>query len=351
MKAMRNQRTSTKTVAFAALLSIGSALAGVPSAHAAEPNESGGGKVCGVLRVFQGDLQVFDSSRTHLGEASFGTKLRCGDWVAIETGRATIEHVGGASLLVSENTFFQILDPQSGVNPEHAQIALYRGEFMVQSGEKSPVVVVTPNAIARVEKGGAFVVFSSSAEESQIVGLGGKASLENRFFGEKKATAGFAQFVAFANPVERIVPEEPRWVNARDLNARLTKIGVEIALRDAIEKAVKGGAKTRMPTTLASTRASDPAGRGEFVAAVGAPLPEHLRGHAPAAGVTRAPASTPVSDIATPGPTRPKKTPVRRIARQAEREPDFALKRPISEAQERQKLIQALSGIRPEDEE
>lgn len=331
-------RNRPRTINYSLLV----ALFAVTNAVASEPNDSGAGKVCGVLRNFQGVLQVFDSSRTHLGEASFGTKLRCGDWVGVDAGKATIEHAGGASLLVAENTFFQILDPQSGMNPEHAHIALYRGEFVLQATSKHAVTVVTPNSVARIVKGGAFIVFSSESEETQIVGLGGQATLENRFFGQKKMTTDFAKFVAFSNPVERIVPEEARWVNARDLNERLAKIGVEAALRDALEKAVKAGSKTKMPVSLAVARPVIVEGRGEFVAATGAALPETVSGHAPAARVSRAPASL---------PTKKAGVPVRRGPRKVEMEPNFALKRPETEAQERKKLIQALSGIRPEDEE
>jgi hypothetical protein len=101
--------------------------------RAAEPNESGAGKVCGILRSFEGETQIFDYTRTHLGDASFGTKLHCGDWVSVDKGKATVELAVGAAISAGENTFFQVLDPQAGDNPDAAHLALYRGEFVAQA--------------------------------------------------------------------------------------------------------------------------------------------------------------------------------------------------------------------------
>lgn len=295
------------------------------SAYAQQPIESGAGQICGVLRTFQGEIQVFDHTRTHLGDAKFGTKLRCGDWISVDQGKAVIEHVNGAGILVSENSFIQILDPQSGTNPEHAHVALYRGEFLFQAG-KGESRVITPNAIGRVEKGGAYVIYSSSSEESQIVGLGGKATLENRFFGEKTMRADFAHLVAFSNPVERLIPEQGRLVNPKELNARLTVLGVDASIMASIEKTVKGASKVRMPVSLAR--------------AFREPTPESvIRPIAPLASVktpSRAPASF-----------RPKAKPV---VRRVPSEPDFRLSRVAEEENDRKKLIQSLSMIRPDEE-
>jgi hypothetical protein len=176
------------------------------SVSASEPIESGAGKKCGELRSFEGEIQIFDYTRTHRGDARFGAKLNCGDWISIEKGHANIEHINGGAILAADATFVQVMDPQSGDNPEHAHFALYRGEFLGQA-EKSEMLVVTPNSVARLEKGGAYFTYSANSEESQIVGLGGKASLENRFFREKRIEASFAKLVTFRNPVERHVPE------------------------------------------------------------------------------------------------------------------------------------------------
>jgi hypothetical protein len=308
---------------------------GLISANASEPIESGAGRICGTLKSFQGEIQVFDSTRTHLGDASFGTKLRCGDWISVERGKAVIEHFSGAALAVSEKSFIQILDPQSGGNSDHVEFTLYRGEMMVSAPSRAKLEtrISTPNAIIRVTDGAAFALYSSSAEETQAIGLGGKASLENRFFPEKRMTAGFAQFVSFANPVERLVPEQARYVNARDLNDRLGKLGVPQSVRDMIEKAVKAGSKTRMPTSLVSSKSKTPRanGSGEF-------------------HPVRAPASIPmdfaaVADAPVP---RPKKT-APKSKKVARKEPDFRLKRGNEEEQEKKKLIQALSSIQVDE--
>ena len=316
-------RATTSLVAFAAL----AVLAASEAARAVEPNESGAGKVCGVLRSFEGETQIFDYTRTHLGDASYGTKLHCGDWVSVEKGKATVELAVGAAISAGENTFFQILDPQAGDNPDAAHLALYRGEFVAQSA-KGEIRIVTPNAIARIAKGGAFVVYSGVSEESQIVGLGGESSLENRFFRQPRMNAGFAKVVAFSNPVERLLPDEARYVNARELNGRLARLGIPAAVRDSIEKAVKVGVKTKMPVSLATTARKAPTvavhteGSGEF---------------------DRAPASIAAPVIA---PKRPKPVARKRVAAD---EPDFALKRRSREASEKKRLLQALSTMRPDD--
>lgn len=294
------------------------------SAYAQQPIDSGAGQICGVLRTFQGEIQVFDYTRTHLGDAKFGTKLRCGDWISIDQGKAVIEHANGAAILVSENSFIQILDPQSGTNPEHAHVALYRGEFLLQAG-KSESRVITPNAIGRVENGGAYVIYSGPSEESQIVGLGGKATLENRFFGEKSIRADFAHLVSFANPVERLIPEQGRLVNPKELNARLVILGVDPGIMASIEKTVKSGSKVRMPVSLAKAfREATP----ESVIRKVVPV---------AFALSRAPASV-----------RPKVK--AKVVRRASAEPDFRLSRLAEEENDRKKLIQSLSIIRPDEE-
>lgn len=298
------------------------------TAYAQQPVESGAGQICGTLKNFQGEIQIFDYTRTHLGDSTFGKKLHCGDWVSVEKGKAVVEHASGAGMLISENSFIQILDPQSGENPEHAHVALYRGEFLFQAG-KGESRVVTPNAIGRVKGGGAFVVYSSSSEESQIVGLGGKATLENRFFSEKSMPAEFASMVSFTNPVERLIPEQGRPVNAKELNARLARLGVAESIQAAVEKSVKFASKVRMPVGLASTVrkteeviVTSPESISRPVAVATAHAPK------PGRGAHRAPASI----------------------RKAIAEPDFHLGRVTQEESDRKKLIQALSMIRPEEE-
>jgi hypothetical protein len=299
------------------------------SADAAQPNESGAGKVCGVLRTFEGETQIFDYTRTHLGDASFGTKIHCGDWISVDKGKATIEHANGAALLVGENTFIQILDPQSGENPEHAHVALYRGEFLIQAA-KAEVRILTPNAVARVERGGAFMLYSTAAEETQIVGMGAHAVLANRFFDERSMTADFAKVVTFSNPVERLLPDEARFVNARELNERLAHLGVADAVRQSLEKAVKAGSKTKMPVTLAVTAKPAPkesihlSAGGEFASA-------STRGN-------RSPAS--VGEMTV-------KTIVRK--RIVASEPNFALTHHSQEESDKKKLLQALATMRPDD--
>ncbi len=332
---MKAKLQNTNKIFLVAVATI--ALAG--SGSAAEPNESGAGKVCGILRKFEGETQIFDYTRTHLGDAAYGSKLHCGDWVSVDKGRATIELTASAGVLAGENTFFQILDPQSGANPEAAHLALYRGEFLVQPS-KGELRIVTPNAVGRVEKGGAFVVYSSATEESQIVGVGGVASLENRFFREPRMVAEFAKVVSFANPVERLLPDQARFVNARDLGERLAKLGVPFAVRESLEKAVKAGAKTKMPVTLATTAKASPKGILKSV-----PSGEFAVAGSESAGANRAPAS--VGRSISPAK---KVTAAARRKRVASDEPNFALKRQGQDESEKKKLLQALSTMRPEDD-
>ncbi|GEM_PF-2433094 len=329
MKAILRFITNPVFFLLATTLTAGS------GATAAEPNESGAAKICGVLRSFEGETQIFDYTRTHLGDASFGTKLHCGDWISVEKGKATIEHSAGAGILAAENTFFQILDPQSGENPEHAHLALYRGEFLAQPS-KGEIRIVTPNAIGRIEKGGAYVIYSTASEESQIVGLGGKTSLENRFFPQPRMMAEFAKVVTFANPLERLLPDQARYVNAREMNERLARLGMPKSVLDTIEKTVKLGLKTRMPVTLAVTArpSSKPTMKigaaGEFAA---------NPGNQPA---NRSPASGGRAIAAVRKPAAPK--------RLVSDEPNFALKRKTRDDSEKKKLLQALSSMRPDDE-
>ena len=317
---------------------LAAALVALPCALASEPNESGAGKICGILRSFEGETQIFDYTRTHLGDAAYGTKLRCGDWVSVDKGKATIELVVGAAVLAGENTFIQILDPQSGENPEQAHVALYRGEFYAQPS-KGEIRIVTPNAIGRVEKGAAFAVYSTASDESQIVGMGGVTSLENRFFREPKMPAGFGKVVTFANPVERLLPDQARFVNARDLNERLARLGVPVAVRDSLEKAVKAGSKTKMPVTLAVTAKA--AAKGIVTASPGGELAGSGRSSSHG---NRMPSSIGSVTAAT------KKTKAAVRKHVVSEEPNFALKRQSQDESEKKRLLQALATMRPDED-
>ena len=193
------------------------------------------------------------------------------------------------------------------------------------------------NAVGRIEKGGAFVVYSTASDETQIVGLGGKTTLENRFFPEPRMEAGFGKVVTFANPVERLVPDQARFVSSRDLGERLARLGVPKSVLDQIEKTVKAGVKTRMPVTLAVTAKPPKAtikvqASGEFAT------------HDTISHAGRAPASVGHAVIA------PKSAYV--APKRAKREePNFALKREGQEESEKKRLLQALSSMRPDEEE
>lgn len=330
MMVIPNTTKKIRSILAALVLSSCVALS-ISAADASEPVESGAGMKCGVLRSFVGEVQVFDATRTHLGDAAFGTKLNCGDWISVDQGKAVIENLSGATLLVSGGTFIQILDPSSGENPDHAHFALYRGELFLQT-EKS-VQLLTPNGLARIAKGGAFVLYSPTREATQVVGLGAKASLANRFFAERSVPTEFAKVVEFSNPVERLSPDAARIVNAKDLNERLTKLGAKPELLASIEKAAKAGAKIRMPVTLASSHLELRNG-GELNA------PSSNR-------ISSRPARAPASLGKVAAQPVPKKLAFRTPVRSG---PDFSLKRPANEALEKKKLLESLATLRPDEE-
>lgn len=342
MKAHR-RNTNLSTFALyvglrAGMLSVLCAVLFVSSAQSAEPVGSGAGPVCGTLKTFLGVTQIFDSTRTNLGDVAFGVQIRCGDWVSVESGKAVIQLTSGTTVLVSENTFFQLLEPRSGENPSRANLALYRGEFLVQA-KKNEVRVATPNALAKIVNGGAFVVYASSDESTHLVGLGATAALENRFFPGKGMPASFAGVVSFSNPVERLIPDANRPVNSKDLNARLAKIGASPELLAAVEKAVKTTTKNRMPVTLVSTAF---------------PVSVNPKSDLNPNGNSSRPSLKDGEHSISPATLAGKKVPTRSIAsrkvvRQKE-SPNFRLKRPAQEAGEKQKLMQALATIQTEEE-
>jgi hypothetical protein len=316
------------------LLIVNLAFAG--AAFASEPTESGATRVCGTLKSFEGVVQIFDHTRTHLGDAAFGAKLSCGDWISIEKGRAVLEHFSGAAVSVGQSSFIQILDPQSGENADHAQFTLYRGEMAVSSPKKTVTLVATPNAFVRIASGTGFVLYSTSAKQSQAIGLGGTVTIENRFLPGQRTQASYAQMVSFSDPTERLVPEEARFANSQDLNSRLARLGIPAAVREAVDRAVKMGVRTRMPTTLASERTA-PKIQGVPAGEFSVPFePAHA---------ARSPASVAAKPAAKRKPAQAKVA-----AKKADDEPDFSLGRKSDEESEKKRLVQALSSMRVDEE-
>ena len=132
----------------------------VTQGHAANPVESGGVPVCGVLESFIGHVQLFDASRTQVIDVTPKQKLICGSWVSVEDGIAEISHRSGFDVEVGAHSFIQILDPASGSRLEKDHFTLLRGQMILKSTQKKALQVSTANARVIANQAEAFLLYS-----------------------------------------------------------------------------------------------------------------------------------------------------------------------------------------------
>lgn len=232
----------TAVLAWLAVSSISVATAWAKTPTGTEP---GSVALCGVLERTAGDAQLLDPSRTQLLDTLPRTGLPCGSWASVgEAGVIALRLKEGFRIQIGAGSFVQLV-----AGPE--QLIVYRGQVHAESQDSSGELrILTPNARARMSRGKAMVVYSLKTEESQLVTLENKASLENRFKPHPKvfAKAGEATSVNFK--LMRSAPSTARAVSVAALKEKLALLPLdEHEQADAIQTARLRGER-RIPASL-----------------------------------------------------------------------------------------------------
>jgi len=252
----------------ACLLSV----AGVRLVYGSQPHESGITPTCAVLEGFLGEVQVFDASRTHVRDTVRGMRLQCGDWVSVGEGKADLIVLAteGRMTLVS-STFAQVQDPLNGPPSERANLSLFRGEaFVSHKGElkNSDIRVITAQAMVKFQASEGYVIAQSDEEETQLLGVSGQPTIENRFIESHPITVPPAQYSRVWLGGSRVIPFEPRYVAAEQLRERLNEVEIPDSKVKMLVAVIQKNFRPQLPTklesdhpvvrSLASVEAADP---------------------------------------------------------------------------------------------
>lgn len=187
---------------------------------------------CGTLEKFGGAVQVLNPSRARALDLENKMILSCGSWVSVAKGWAVVRSIEGQKAQLGPGTFLQILHPRMGGLSENAEkgdtFTLLKGKIFVRAPTgTSELRIATANARARVERGNALVMYSDTHEESQVVSMGVKVSLENRFENQKVIALKPGEMSTLNFKVLRVVPSTARAIMINQLKAQLNEVHLE----------------------------------------------------------------------------------------------------------------------------
>jgi len=224
----------------------------VTQGHAANPVESGGVPVCGVLESFIGHVQLFDASRTQVIDVTPKQKLICGSWVSVEDGIAEISHRSGFDVEVGAHSFIQILDPASGSRLEKDHFTLLRGQMILKSTQKKALQVSTANARVIANQAEAFLLYSTDYNETQVLGISGQTEIQNRYLETRGIRVSQSQYSTLGFNPNRPTPTQPKVVAMKAIQARLKTMGVSKDLTSQMVGEAKALVQTQLPVSLKS---------------------------------------------------------------------------------------------------
>ncbi len=182
---------------------------------------------CAVLEDFSGDVEVLDSSRTHLVSLSRRTGVPCGGWVGVGKGYAKLKHRDGHRAHVGAGSFVQVPQDNADGKRSGEQLVLFRGQVYAQaSGGNDELRIITANARARVTRGTIIVVYNQEDDETQLVALEGKSLIENRFETSRRVTVKPGEASALNFKLLRVVPSIPRAVAYASLKPKFDDLRV-----------------------------------------------------------------------------------------------------------------------------
>lgn len=194
---------------------------------------------CAIITEVGGQVDVLDSSRTHLLDSSKNAAVPCGGWVSVGKGSVELHHRDGFKIHAGNGTFVQFPEPNTDGKNLGDHAIVFRGEIFAQAGGGSGELrVITANARARVRRGSAIVVYSHEDEETQLIALDSNSRLENRFESSRSVLAKPGEATSLNFRQLRVVPGTPRAVALAALRPKFEDLRVPerdrvIAIRSA----------------------------------------------------------------------------------------------------------------------
>ncbi len=236
---------------------------------------------CAVLLKYGGQVQILDASRRVLLDTEPRAKIACGSWFSVASGWALIKHRDGHYLHLGSETFAQFTDTGEKAESSGDHLVLYKGQIHADLGDGAMEFrVLTANARSRQSGSGrAIVAYSEYDEETYLISISGKASLENRFQGKRKVQVKAGEATALNSKAMRVVPSTPRAIASSVLRNRLADLHVsENDARSALE-AAHGRGNRKLASTLESSEPVQQApSKSEYARHPPSPADEKLKG-------------------------------------------------------------------------
>ncbi len=177
---------------------------------------------CAVVEKYGGDIEVMDSSRTHLMILKDHIEVPCGGWVSVSEGWVKLKHRDGYQIHLGPKTFAEIPECNTDGHSTGDQVVLYKGEVFALAGTGTGEFrVSTANARARMSRGSLIMVFTENEEESQLIALENEAFFENKFQPTIKVKVGSGEASSLNFKLLRVIPSAPRAVAMSALKPKL----------------------------------------------------------------------------------------------------------------------------------
>lgn len=210
---------------------------------------------CAVLENFTGEVQILDSTRSRLLDTYAKAPIPCGSWVSVITGVASITHREGFKVKLAANSFLEVPEPATASTGAGDHFMLFRGQAYAISGDGSKELrMSTANGRARMSRGRFIMVYNHSEEETQLIALANKSSLENRFENSRRITAKAGEASTLNFKYLRVVPSAPRALSEAAMKVKMDEFSFDDRERVYAIKVVR----LRQERKLAIELDSDP---------------------------------------------------------------------------------------------
>lgn len=191
--------------------------------------EKGIPNLCSVLDNFEGSIEILESARTQLMEVKKKAGIPCDGWIVVDSGWAHVTHRNGYRVAISAPSFIQVNESniQSDDLKTSSAFSLVRGQVFGQApGGTGQLKILTVNGVVRVTDGAFFVLYQPEAEETQVVALDNKSTLENKFAPSKKMECRPGEASSLNFKLLRVVPSAPRAISAASLKEKLEPLNL-----------------------------------------------------------------------------------------------------------------------------
>jgi len=207
---------------------------------------------CGEVEAFGGEVQLFDPTRTRVIEVSKKASVPCGGWVSVgpSEGWILVHQRDGYQVNLGTGAFVQFPSAHEGGAGKDA-LVVFRGQAYVKSLiSGSEIQLITPNARARLGQGTVLFSYQSNESQSQLISLEGRASIENRFAGQRRIQLNPGEASSLDFQSLRVVPSTPQAVSLASVDARLKPLFLDETSRGEALAAIRKRAERKLAARL-----------------------------------------------------------------------------------------------------